>query len=133
MREYAHRQTAALLRKLATQVNRASGDQSPDAIHDLRVAIRRLSRGVRVFAPFYRDGSWKVFRAQLSYLLHAAGAVRDRDIAIECLEDAGVSKRAAIVTRLRAERRKAGQEFAAEVRLWKANGLTRRWRQRLGV
>ena len=35
--------------------------------------------------------------------------------------------------RLRAERRKAGQEFAAEVRLWKENGLTRRWRQRLGV
>ena len=133
MRKYAQQKTAALLRKLAAEVNRTARIHDADSIHDLRVAIRRLSRGVRVFAPFYPDSSWKVFRAQLSFLLHTAGAVRDRDIAMECLEKAGVPKRAAIFARLREERERAYQELLAEVRRWQELAITRRWRERLEV
>jgi CHAD domain-containing protein len=133
MRKYVQQQTAALLRKLAAQVNRASATGDPGAIHDLRVAIRRLSRGLRVFAPFYPDKFWKRIREQLRHLMQTAGAVRDRDIALECLAQAGVAKRAPIVTRLQAERRQASHELLTEIRRWKEQGISREWRQRLAV
>src|ERR1051326_5383177 len=83
MRDFVQRQTTDLLAKLSAEIERAAGDRDPDAIHDLRVAIRRLSRCLRVFSQFYPGRSWKKARAQLSELMHAAGAVRDRDIALE--------------------------------------------------
>ncbi len=133
MRKYAQQQTVALLRKFAGQVNRAAETGRHDTIHDLRVAIRRLSRGLRVFAPFYPDESWKSIRRELRRVMQAAGAVRDRDIALGCLAEAGVAESDAIVTRLRAERRQANREFLAEIRGWKARGISRQWRQRLEI
>jgi CHAD domain-containing protein len=133
MPQYAHRQTSALLRRLASQVNRAAESGHPDAIHDLRVAVRRLSRCLRTFAPFYPKGSWKEIRHQLRGLMQMTGAVRDCDIAMECLEKAGVSQRAIIFRRLRADRRQANNAMLIEVRLWKSQAVSRKWRARLGV
>jgi len=131
MREYARRQTAALLQGLAAEIGRAAREQSADAIHDLRVAIRRLSRCLRSFAQFYPSRSWKKARAQLSELLHAAGAVRDRDIALELLAEAGISGRAAIAARLEAERLKARRELALEIQRWHDRDFTAKWRSQL--
>jgi len=132
MREYARRQTAVLLRRLALEINRSAREGGADGVHDLRVAVRRLSRCLRSFAQFYPGRWWKKARAQLSELLHTAGAVRDRDIALELLAQAGISGRAAIVTRLEAERAKASRELALEIRRWRDYGFTRKWRGQLG-
>jgi CHAD domain-containing protein len=131
MREYVRLQTAILLRRFAFQVNRAARSGDADSIHDLRVAIRRLSRCLRVFSQFYPDRSWKKIRQELAQLLHGAGAVRDRDIALELLAASGIPRRAAIVTRLQAERRKAGQELLLDIRRWRSRGFSRKWRARL--
>ncbi|HEV3197727.1 MAG TPA: CHAD domain-containing protein [Bryobacteraceae bacterium] len=133
MREYVRLQTAILLRRFAFQVNRAARSGDADSIHDLRVAIRRLSRCLRVFAQFYPDRSWKKIRRELADLMERAGAVRDLDITLELLAAAGIPKRAAIVTRLQTERRKAGQELLLEVRRWKRRGFSRKWRTRLDL
>jgi CHAD domain-containing protein len=133
MRQYVRRQTAALLGKLEREIARAAGDHSPDAIHDVRVAIRRLSRCLRVFAQFYPGQSWKKARAELAVLLHAAGAVRDRDIAVELLAKAGIAKRSVIFAKLDAERTKLHDEFVAEVRLWHSRKAVAQWRTRLKV
>src|SRR5579863_5033606 len=105
MPESVQQQTGALLRTMAARVNRVAETGAPGDIHDLRVAIRRLSRGLRVFAPLLQGRSWKRIRAELRHGMQLAGAVRDRDIALECLATAGVGERAAIVTRLKVERR----------------------------
>ena len=131
MREYARQQTAALLQELAAEIQRAAREESADAIHDLRVAIRRLSRCLRSFSQFYPGRSWKKARAQLFELLHTAGAVRDRDIALQLLAEAGISGRAAIVTKLETERTKARRELALEVRRWHQRDFTGKWRRRL--
>lgn len=131
MRDYVRLQTAVLVRRLAFQVNRAAGSGDADSIHDLRVAIRRLSRCLRVFSQFYPGNSWKKVRSQLAELLAAAGRVRDRDIALQLLAEAGVPRRAAIVTRIEAERRKAAHELLLEIRRWKGRNFSRRWRNRL--
>ena len=131
MRDYARLHTAILLRRLAFQLNRAARSGDADSIHDLRVAIRRFSRCLRVFAPFYADAGWKKIRIQLKALMETSNAVRDRDIALGLLKEAGIPARAAVVARLQAERRKANHDLLLEIRRWKSRSFSQRWRARL--
>jgi CHAD domain-containing protein len=131
MRDYARLETANLLRRVALQVNRAARSCDADSIHDLRVAIRRLSRCLRVFSQFYPEGSWKRIRKQLAGIMRLTGEVRDRDIALGLLADAGVSRRAAVAARLRSERSRTGQELLLEIRRWRRSGFSHKWRARL--
>jgi CHAD domain-containing protein len=131
MREFALLQTAVLLRRLAFEVNRAAKNGDHVAVHDLRVAIRRFSRCLRVFAQFYPAASWKKIRRQLADLMEAAGGVRDRDIALQLLDEAGVPKEAAMAVRLQDERRQAGQGLLRELRGFRTHNLFRKWRDRL--
>jgi CHAD domain-containing protein len=131
MRDYARLHTAILLRRLAYQLNHAAHNSDAESIHDLRVAIRRLNRCLRVFAPFFPGDSWKKIRRQLAELMEAAGRVRDRDIALQLLAEAGISPHATIATRLAAERRKASHELLLEIRRWKGRGFSKKWRSRL--
>jgi CHAD domain-containing protein len=131
MREYAVQQTAILLRRLAFQVNRAAKNGDAEAIHDLRVAIRRFSRALRAFAQFFPDGSGKKVRRQLARVMDAAASVRDRDIALELLAQAGIPPRSAIATRLGSERRHASHELRLELRRWRTRSFSRKWRNQL--
>ncbi len=131
MRDYAHYETAILLRRLAYQLNRAARNGDADSIHDVRVAIRRLSRCLRVFAPFFPDDSWKKIRRRLAELMKAAGWVRDRDIALQLLAEAGIAAHTAIAARLAADRRKASHELLLEIRRWKGRSFSKKWRSRL--
>jgi CHAD domain-containing protein len=133
MREYARQQTARLVRRLALALNRAARDVDAQSIHDVRVAMRRLSRCLRTFAPFYPDGSWKKIRRRISALMAAAGAVRDCDIAIELAGQAGVSRGTDVVRQLEEQRRKTGHGLLLEIRRWKSRDLVRKWQSRLGL
>jgi CHAD domain-containing protein len=133
MHSYVQQQTAARLSKLAAEIDRAADDATPDAIHDLRVSIRRLSRCLRAFAQFYPGRSWKKARAELSDLLHGAGEVRDRDIALEMVAKAGIARRSVIVAKLEAQRAKAHVELVDEIRRWRDRKITGKWRSRLEV
>jgi CHAD domain-containing protein len=131
MRQYARLQTAVLLRRLAFQVHRTGLSGGADSIHDLRVAIRRLSRCLRAFAQFYPGRSWKKTRSELASLMEAAGRVRDRDITLELLGECGASPRAAIVKQLAAERDAAARDLLGEIRRWEHRDFSRKWRARL--
>jgi CHAD domain-containing protein len=131
MREYVRLQTGILLRSLASQVNRTARTGDADTVHDLRVAVRRLSRCLRVFAQFYPGRSWKQMRRRMADLMDACGSVRDRDIAIGLLETAGVPAASPLVRRLDEERRAANRELRRELRRWKDRGFRRQWRARL--
>jgi CHAD domain-containing protein len=131
MRKFAHSQVDALLRRLAAQVKNTAESADADAIHDLRVAVRRLSRAVRSFAQFFPGKSWKPIRKQLSDLMDAAAAVRDNDVALELLEKAGVAKRARVALALQTRRRAAEAELREELQRWQAQNFTREWREAL--
>ena len=131
MRDHARQQTALLIDRLALAINRVAREADAGSIHDLRVAMRRLSRCLRAFAPFYANRSWTQIRRRLSTLMRTAGAVRDCDIAIELMGRAGLSRRSAVVRRLQAERRKTGRDLRFEIRRWKRRELWRQWRSRL--
>jgi len=131
MREFARQQTSLLLGRLSVAVDRAAHQADAASIHDLRVAMRRLSRCLRVFAPLYSDGSWKKMRRRITALLAAAGAVRDCDIALDLVARAGIARRSALVAQLAAQRRKTGRDLLLEIRRWKGRDYPRRWRSRL--
>src|SRR4051812_4885734 len=75
MQDYVKLQTAILLRRLAFQVSRAAKSTDHEAVHDLRVAVRRLNRCLRAFSQFYPGQSWKKVRHRLRDLMDAAGEV----------------------------------------------------------
>jgi len=133
MREYVQKQTAVLLRRLAFQLNRAARAGDADAVHDLRVAIRRLSRCLQAFAQFYPGHSWKKMRRRLADLMDVCGTVRDLDIAIELLGKAGLPPGSPVVRRLEVERAKAERELLGELRRWKGSAVSRKWKAQLGL
>ncbi|MGH2594024.1 MAG: CHAD domain-containing protein [Anaerolineae bacterium] len=66
----------ARLRKLESAA--AEGDE--EAIHDMRVAIRRLRAAFRIAGPFYKRKVVRSFRADLRDLADHLGAARDLDV-----------------------------------------------------
>src|ERR1700683_321574 len=107
MKQFAHSQISTLLRRLAAQVKRTAEVADGASVHDLRGAIRRLSRALRSFAQFFPGKQWKRIRRELSNLMDAAAAVRDSDVALELIEKAGAAHGARGASTLRARRRKA--------------------------
>ena len=133
MREYVRLHTAILLRRLAYQLNHAAKSGDADAVHDLRVAIRRFSGCLRVFARFYPGHSGKRIRRRLGDLMELAGAVRDLDITLELLGQARLPAKGPLAASLRDKRRKACNRLEREVRLWNIRGFSRKWRSRLAL
>jgi CHAD domain-containing protein len=133
MREFVGQQTAKLLRKLSREVKRAAENQDEDAVHDLRVAIRRLNRCLRLFSSLYPGKSWKKVRRQLKTLMDAAGAVRDRDIAAMLLTKAGLKAGSPAFERLAEERREASEDLAGQLRAWNRRKVSKKWQAELGL
>ncbi|HXK07938.1 MAG TPA: CHAD domain-containing protein [Verrucomicrobiae bacterium] len=133
MRDFARGQTEALLRHFGTQMHRTARSPDPDAIHDLRVSIRRLNRCLRVFAEFYPGDGWRKIRRRLKGLMEFCGAVRDRDIARELLSNAGFAEDSIVMLRLNLERAEALQKLTAELQRWTLHGVAQGWRVQLGL
>ena len=68
-----------MLDQLATQMSRAAEDPSADAVHDLRVAVRRASQALRLFETELPAGSRRL-RREIRAIRARAAAVRDRDV-----------------------------------------------------
>jgi CHAD domain-containing protein len=133
MREFVHQQTLMLLRRFSLQVTRAARTGDPEAIHHLRVSIRRLSRCLRVFAQFYPGRGWKKFRRHLKELMDACGRVRDRDVALGVLANADFPQNSVVVRRLNRDRAAALVDLMLVLRRWKRRGASERWRSQLGI
>ena len=131
MRKFAHSQAITLLDSLAAQVKRTAETADADSVHDLRVAIRRLSRALRSFGQFFPGKRWKRIREELSSLMDAAAALRDNDVALELLEKAGVGKRAQAALVLQSRRRMAEAKLRDELQLWQARNFAHQWREAL--
>jgi CHAD domain-containing protein len=131
MKQFAHSQVSTLLRRLAAQVKQTAEAADAESVHDLRVAIRRLSRALRSFAQFFPGKQWKRIRAELSNLMDAAAEVRDSDVALGLIEKAGAARRARVALTLQARRRKAEAELREELQNWQGRGFAREWREGL--
>lgn len=66
--------------RMLSEEARVRGEGDVDAIHDMRVATRRLRSALRIFGPFYRRSEVKPLRRGLRRVAAALGAVRDLDV-----------------------------------------------------
>jgi CHAD domain-containing protein len=133
MRDFVRLQTSARLRQLADAVDRERRTRDQAALHDLRVAIRRLRHCLKIFAAFYPGNSWRRLRRRLSRLMEACAAVRDRDVAIGLLAEAGVKSSSVIARNLAGERRAAHRAMRDALRPWQHHRVYRHWTARLEV
>ncbi|MBK9171315.1 MAG: CHAD domain-containing protein [Bryobacterales bacterium] len=131
IRAFARRQARTLLKKLAGEIVRTAGEPDADAIHDLRVAIRRVSQCLSIFAPLYPKGEAKAIRKRLAAVRKLAGAVRDRDIAIEYLGESAAAGAPDLIPVLATEREEELRQVAVRVHRWQAKESWKNWRRRL--
>lgn len=89
LRDYAAAQLRARLDKLAQEAARASASPDEEAIHDLRVSIRRFTQGLILFAGLLPSGPVKQMRKELKRVMKLTNELRNRDIALEYLGSEG--------------------------------------------
>jgi len=133
LRDYALERGALLLRRLAFQMHRAARLHDPESIHDLRVSIRRFQQCLAVFGQFFPRGQAKRIRRRLHQIMHIAGEIRNRDIALELLEKSRLPADAVLQGRLREDARRLHGELLRLLGRWGRRDLSRRWGSRLGL
>ena len=122
---FAAEQFTPLLERFSFQCKKTLRAPDPEAVHDLRVAVRRFTQVLVAFESRFTPLTLKAIRTQLKNLLSAAGAVRDCDIAIEMLGKTGSPNLSKVGEELHVRRK------GAEHRL--LNTLRRMARQQYGA
>ena len=130
IRDYAVEQMNRLLTRLADEVHRAAKKPGPDEIHDLRVSVRRFSQGLQLFADFFPQREVQKIRSMLKSLMRLTSAIRDRDITLDFLAEAGhVTHR----PRVEKERGAYERQFSEMLRRWSAQDFSVKWRSGLSL
>ena len=133
MRKLVQSQTSARLRRLDREIRQvARKPKDADAIHDLRVAIRRLSQELKIFGEWFEPKRVKSIRVSLKQLMDRCAAVRNCDIAAEVLRSAGC-RNSELFAGLEKERRHRREELAGELVRWRPRDRARKWREHLRV
>jgi CHAD domain-containing protein len=133
LREHVRSHTATLLRRLAFQVRQTSLRADEEAVHDLRVAIRRLRECLRTFKPLYPGTGRKKVRKELRKLMKLAEVVRSADIALGLLKKAGTGETAPVLLEIHKERDRCRLSLHEELKALSGRRYTRNWREALGL
>jgi len=131
MRAYAQQQTRTLLRRLAYQVNQTERLGDADAVHDLRVAIRRFTQCLRVFHQFFPKSEARKIRHKLKLIMQAASDVRDHDITLDLLKDAGFPKKSKPGAAIDKQRKTAEKKLMDVIHRSSRNNSSSKWRTKL--
>lgn len=129
MHKYVQEQTATLLRRLASSAHQAAVLGTRDAVHDLRVGIRRLNQCLQLFRRSFPRGEVRKIRRELKKVMDMAGEVRDLDITIELCKKAKVRADPTLAH----DRRRARKELVGALRSWSRHDFSQRSRERLNV
>jgi CHAD domain-containing protein len=133
MNLFASVQVNRLLGKLAFQVQRAAKRPDEEAIHDLRVSIRRLSECLREFRQFFPNRETKKILRQLGKVMDLAAEMRNRDIAIGLLRGPDGAAEPDLLANLRREREQAKRKLARTLAQWRRRDFSHKWRPWLAV
>ena len=128
IRHHAKDQIATRLGKLAFEVRKASRAMDAETVHDLRVAVRRLNQSLMVFESLLPRREVKKIRARMKRLMDTAGEIRDRDIAAELMDEAGVTADNPLRTRMAEERQQAQRNLGDRIKRWNRKDFSAKWR-----
>lgn len=125
------RLAASHLKRVSRQLERVRQDNGPDAIHDLRVAVRRLFYLIDCLRPAFDRREAARLRKRLKSVLQAAGAVRDRDIALSLAAEAGLAPQSPLVQALERQRERLAGDLREELGRSRFSDFASRWNERL--
>jgi len=128
---YAALQGATRLDRLAYELGRVGKSADPEAVHDLRVAIRRFESCLRLFRDYFPGKEAKKIRKRLRDMMDLAGEVRDRDIALDLGRQAGLASESGLLGGWAKQRKQAAQELSSALKRAVKNDLSTKWRSRL--
>lgn len=86
MKAFALGQINALADSLTAALHTAAGQMDMEAVHQVRVAIRRFTQALKIFAQYIPESGAKKSRKQLRRIMQLSSIARDLDIAVEFLE-----------------------------------------------
>src|SRR5579863_2786902 len=130
-RRFAYDQADARLDRLVLQVNHCLRSGNPEAIHDLRVAVRRFSQTLRVFKPCFRGKEVRKVRRELKHITDLAGEVRNCDVTLKLLLKSQKSGTAALRPKLEGRRQECKRGLVGFLRRWSDRKSSVRWRAAL--
>ena len=131
LQEYVKCQSEARLHRFAYELGRSRRATDPDAVHDVRVSIRRYESCLATFEAFFPARAAQKFHRRLKDVLKPAGAVRDRDIALELAKDAGLTAGSPLAQALSEQRKQLAKRFQDGVKHWSKQNSSDKWRRRL--
>jgi CHAD domain-containing protein len=114
--KYAVKETNLRLKRFSKNLGRAAKHpEDPEAIHDLRVSIRRAVQAFKTFGELLDPAPVKKLRRRLRKLMDLCAAVRNCDVALALLDQLGLPTSAA-GTRLKKMRHAAAKNLHRHLR-----------------
>ncbi len=120
-----------LLERLAYQANHAVHTADVEAVHDLRVAIRRFAQSLYLFKSAFGAKEVRKVRKRLKDLMQATNEVRDCDVATNLLQKREFTGLPALQQSIRARRKEAVRVLVPALRRWSGRGSSAKWRAAL--
>jgi CHAD domain-containing protein len=109
--KYAVKETKVRLQRFSKNLRHAAKHpENPEAIHDLRVSIRRVVQACKTFSELLDPASVKKLRRRLHKVMDRCAAVRNCDVAFVLLEQVGITAGAS-VSRLKKTRDEAAEKL----------------------
>lgn len=130
---FARRQANRLLTDLGRKLARAAESAGPAAVHDLRVAIRRLQQVLAAFKASFPPRHRKKVRRILKHIMDPAGEVRNCDIAAILIPklDSKIAPR--LRRMIQRDRKTAERRLVQSLRRLLDRELPAKWRVGLGL
>jgi CHAD domain-containing protein len=128
MESFALAKTEELLGVAVAAICRAAESPDEEAVHKMRVSIRRLQQGLRLFRKFLRNKGVTSLRRQLKGIMDPAGELRNYDIALRLMRRSGQD-----APEIKARRLGARQQLEQVLSAAGQPQLRERWCSELGM
>jgi len=117
-RQFAKKQADRLYLEMSARIFRTIQSPDTNAVHDLRVAIRRFRRVIVVLKPCFPRGERRRIRRGLKGIMARAGNVRDYDVALHLHAKLALAESSLPVSEFRECREQAARTLVASLRRW---------------
>ncbi len=129
-RKFAREQAGRLLGRLAFQANHTIKSRDSVAVHDLRVAIRRFTRLLKIFQLCFDGKETRKLRRRLKKVLDLASDVGRYDTALKAIAKPRLD-RTGLRSKLQSRRKEATRDLTGVLRRWIERKSSMKWRAAL--
>lgn len=130
---FSAEQGGGFLRSLMLEAGRAVKSGGIEAVHDLRVAVRKFRQILKILKPWLPPEESQLLRGEMKDLMARAGEVRDLDIAVDLLRKLHVPKNRRILAEIHERRGAAAHALQACIRDFRVRDTAAAWRRALKV